>query len=120
MWTKTLNLARVPIASEWRKTENVYYPLDLREAPVALLGPEVGAILATTAPEQLPSIQASLPSLETFKGPSKVGDQGQGVEVAKGKEAKALLEAKDLEADQGKEIAPKIKEFESVKPQFVA
>lgn len=40
--------------------------------------------------------------------------------MAKGKEAKALLEAKDLEADQGKEIAPKIKEFESVKPQFVA
>ena len=87
---------------------------------MALLGLEAGATLATTAPEQLPSIQASLPSLETFKGPSKFGDQGQGVKVAKGKEAKALLEAKDLEADQGKEIAPKITESESVKPQVVA
>ena len=37
--------------------------------------------------------------------------------MAKGKEAKALLEAKGLKADQGKEAAPKIKESEPIKPQ---
>ena len=110
----------VPAALKWKRAENIYYPPDLQEAPAALLGPEVDAAFATTAPEQLPSTQTSLPPPETSEGPSKASDQGQGVEVAKGKEAKALLEAKDLEADQGKEIAPKIKESESVKPQFVA
>ena len=42
------------------------------------------------------------------------------MEVAKGKEAKALLEAKGLEADRGREVAHKTKGFELVKPQAVA
>ena len=115
----------VPAALKWKRAENIYYPPDLQEAPAALLGPEVDATFATTAPEQLPSTQASLPPPETFEGPDKAGDQGQGVEVAKGKEvgwgqvrpkdkgkgkeAKALPKAKGLEADQGKKAAPKIK-----------
>ena len=86
MWTEVLNLVGVPAALKWRRAENIYYPPDLQEAPAALLGPEVDAAFATTAPEQLPSTQASLPPLETFEGPNKAGDQGQGVEVAKGKE----------------------------------
>ena len=71
-----LNLARVPTTSKWRKANNVYYPTDLQEAPRALLGPEANAAPTTTAPEQLPSTQASLPPHETFKRPSKAGDQG--------------------------------------------
>ena len=61
MWTKALNLAGVPAASEWRRTENVYYPPDLQEAPTTLLGPEANVAPTTTALEQLPNIQASLP-----------------------------------------------------------
>ena len=43
--------------------------------------------LATTAPEQLSTTQASLPPTETSKGPSKASDQSLGVEMVKGKEA---------------------------------
>ena len=107
-------------ASEWRRAENVYYPSNLWEAPATLLDFEANATLAITAPKQLPSTQTPLPPLEASKGPGKVGDQGQGVEVAKGKEAKALLEAKGLEADWGREVAHKTKGFELVKPQAVA
>ena len=99
MWTKALNLAGVPAASEWRRTENVYYPLDLQEAPTTLLGPKANAAPTTTALKQLPSIQASLPPPETSKRSGKANDQGQGMEVAKSKEAKALPEAKGPEAN---------------------
>ena len=40
--------------------------------------------------------------------------------MAKGKKAKALLEAKGSEADQGREAAHKTKGSEPVKPQTVA
>ena len=46
--------------------------------------------------------------------------KARGVELANGKEAKALLEAKGLEADRGNEAAPKTKESELVKPQAMA
>lgn len=36
VWTNALNVAKVPVNSEWRKTENVYYPTDIREVPTAL------------------------------------------------------------------------------------
>ena len=42
------------------------------------------------------------------------------MEVAKGKEVKALPEAKGPEADWGKEVAPKTKRSKPVKPQVVA
>ena len=118
--TKALNLVGVPATSEWRRVENVYYLPNLREAPAALLGLEAYAASAITAPEQLPSTQAFLRPLETSKGPGNASDQCQGVEVAKGKEAKALPEAKGLEANRGKEVAPKTKGSELVKPQAVA
>ena len=35
VWTEALILTRVPVASEWKKAENVYYPQDLRETPEA-------------------------------------------------------------------------------------
>nr|POE75377.1 hypothetical protein CFP56_60788 [Quercus suber] len=93
--------------------------VDLREAPVALPSSEANAAPATTTPKQLPSTQTLLPLPKASKGPGKAGDQGQGVKVAKGKEAKALLEAKGSKADQGKEAAPKTKGSELVKPQVM-
>ena len=115
VWIEALNLAGAPATSEWRKVENVYYPEDLREAPEAASGLRTDAAPTTTAPELLPTTQASLPPLETSKGPGKASDQGQGVEVAKGKkagqgrarledkgkgkEAKTLPETKGPEAD---------------------
>ena len=36
MWAEALNLAGIPIASEWRKAENIYYPTNIREVPVTL------------------------------------------------------------------------------------
>ena len=86
VWTEVLNLTRVPAASKWRRAENVYYPQDLREAPEAPLDPERDVAPATTTLEHLPITQASFTPPETSKEPGKVGDQGQGVEVAKGKE----------------------------------
>ena len=86
VWTEVLNLTRVPAASKWRRAENVYYPQDLQEAPEAPLDPERDVAHATTTLEQLPITQASFTPPETSKEPGKVGDQGQGVEVAKGKE----------------------------------
>ena len=85
MWIEALNLAGVPAASEWRRAKNIYYPSDLRKAPAALLGPRTDDALATTAPKQLSTTQAPFPPPEISKRSSKADDQGQGVEVAKGK-----------------------------------
>ena len=43
VWAEALNLARVLAASNWRRTENIYYHENLREAPATLLGPEADA-----------------------------------------------------------------------------
>ena len=87
MWIEALNLAGVPAASEWRRAKNIYYPSDLRKTPAALLGPKTDDALATTAPKQLSTTQAPLPPPEISKRSSKANDQGQWVEVAKGKKA---------------------------------
>ena len=46
VWIEALNLAGVPVASEWRKAKNVYYPPDIRKALATLLG--LGADVAPT------------------------------------------------------------------------
>lgn len=51
VWIEALNLARLPAASKWRKAKNVYYPSNLQEASMALLGSKVDATVATTAPK---------------------------------------------------------------------
>ena len=60
------------------------------------------------------TVQATLPPLEASKGPSQVGDQGQGAEVAKdkgkSKETKPRSEAKD--AVEAKDAATKAKKVE--------
>ena len=48
VWVEALNLASVPATSEWRKAENIYYPVDIREVPIALPSP---AALAPTSSE---------------------------------------------------------------------
>ena len=75
VWTEGLNVAGAPVDSKWRKAESIYYPENLREIPKA--APEE-AVPAFTAAEQPPP--------EAAKKPSKAGDQGRGVKVAKGKE----------------------------------
>ena len=84
VWIEALNLARVPVASQQRKAENIFYPLDIREVPTALLS---FIILALTSSEQPFTTQDLLPLVEVPKGPGKASDQGQEVEVAKGKGA---------------------------------
>ena len=49
MWAKALNRVRVPAASKWRNTENIFYPEDIREVPAMLLPP---VALAPTSSEQ--------------------------------------------------------------------
>lgn len=51
VWIEALNLAKVLVASKWRKVENIYYPLDLHEALAALLGLGADAAPAITALE---------------------------------------------------------------------
>ena len=36
VWVKVLNRARVPVTSEWRLVENIFYSEDIREVPAAL------------------------------------------------------------------------------------
>lgn len=48
VWVEALNLASVLATSEWRKAENIYYPADIREVPIALPSP---AALAPTSSE---------------------------------------------------------------------
>nr|POE93811.1 serine/threonine-protein phosphatase 7 long form like [Quercus suber] len=55
--------------------------------------------------------QTTFPPTEILKGPSKASDQGQGVEVAKGKGIKPLAGANGSEAAlQLKDAAPKVKD----------
>lgn len=49
--------------------------MDLREAPEAPSAPEVDVAPTTTALEQLPITEASLPPSETSTGPAKVGEE---------------------------------------------
>ena len=80
--------------------------------PTALPSPFA---LALKSSEQPLTVQATLPHLKASKGPSLVGDQGQGAEVAKdkgkGKEIKLLSEAKD--PAKAKDAAAKAKEVEA-------
>ena len=124
VWAEALNLVGIPVAFEWRKAENIHYPTDIHEVPVAL--PPLAAPTLTSS-EQPSITQASLPLVEVPKRLGKAGDQGQGVEMAKGKgadqggsrledkgrgkEVKPLLEAKGPEATlKLKDAAPKAKD----------
>ena len=77
LWTEALKLAGILTTSEWWKAENIFYPLDIREALEALLGPTIDATPTTTIFEKFFTAQVSLPSPEVSKGPGKASDEGQ-------------------------------------------
>ena len=52
VWTEALNLAGIPVALEWWRAKNIYYPTNIRKALVALLGLGVDVASATTVSEQ--------------------------------------------------------------------
>ena len=112
--TEALNLARVPVDSEWRQPGKVYYHLKIREISVAFPSP-----FATVpkSSEQPLTIQVALLLPQASKGPSQVGDQGQGADGAKdkgkGKETKSSSEAKDAAKVKAKETEAKTKETDS-------
>ena len=39
VWVEALNRAGVPSTSKWRLAENVFYLVNIREAPIALIHP---------------------------------------------------------------------------------
>ena len=82
MWAEALNRAGVPVVSEWRKAKNIFYPTEICEV-LATLPPPVA--LTPSSFEQPSTILALLPPTEVPVRPDKAGDQGQEVEVAKGK-----------------------------------
>ena len=84
VWAEALNRAKVPAAFEWRSVENIFYPEDIQEIPAMLPPP---AALTLPPPEQPSTTQALLPPTEVLKGAGKTDNQGQGTEMAKGKEA---------------------------------
>ena len=117
---EALNLASVPATLEWRKAENIFYLVDIREVPVALSPPTAPA---PTSSEQPSTTQAPLPLAEVPKRPGKANDQGQEVEVAKnkskGKEVKLPLEAKGSKTTlKVKDAILKVKEVDP-KPKGV-
>ena len=73
VWLKALNLAGVPIASEWREARNVYYPPDIRKVPTDL---PPSPALAPLSIKQPLTTEAFLPPPEVLKEPNQVGDQG--------------------------------------------
>ena len=97
MWLEALNLVGVPVASEWRKAENVYYPPNIREVPIALPCP---AAPTPTSSKQPSVTQAFLPPSEVSKRSGKAGDQGQGVEMAKNRGLARVV----LGQGKGKEV----------------
>ena len=77
---EALNLARVPVDSEWRQPGKVYYHLKIREISVAFPSPSA---TVPKSSEQPLTIQVALLLPQASKGPSQVGDQGQGADGAK-------------------------------------
>nr|POF23437.1 hypothetical protein CFP56_07349 [Quercus suber] len=106
VWVEALNLVGVPATLEWRKAENIYYPVDIPEVLAALPSP---ATLAPISSEQPSITQASLPLVG---GGSRPEDKGKGKEVKPLPEAKgpaATLKLKDT-ALKAKDAVPKAKE----------
>ena len=73
VWAELLNQAGVLVVSEWRKAENIFYPVDICEVLAALPPP---AIPAPSSSEQPPTTLAPLRSTEVPTRLGKTGDQG--------------------------------------------
>ena len=112
-WAEALNLARVLVDSEWRQLGNAYYHPEICEIPGALPSPSA---TAPESSEQPLTVQTVLPLPKALKGPSQVGDQGQGIDGAKdkvkGMETKPSSKAKDATKAKAKETKGKTKEID--------
>ena len=73
VWAKVLNRARVHAASEWKSTENIFYPEDIHEVPIVFPSP---VALALPSSKQPSTTQSFLSPPEVSKGPGKASDQG--------------------------------------------
>ena len=109
-WVEALNVARVPVDSEWRLSGRTYYHPDIREVPDALPSPFAQTLESL---EQPLAAQATLPFPATSKGSNQVGDQVLMAEGAKdkgkGKETKPPLEVEEAIA-KAKEVEARTKE----------
>ena len=84
-WDKALSVAGVPVDSVQRLLGSVFYPLEIREVPTD----------APKSSEQPIAIPDAIPLIETAKGSSQAGEQGQGAEGEKGKGKKLFAKSKD-------------------------
>ena len=90
IWVEALNWAGVPVDSELRRAENIFFLEDIREVPGTLPPP-----IANPLPplEQLSTIQAPSPSAEVSIGPGK----GKKVQpLIKAKHSKDALTIRDV------------------------
>ena len=110
-WAEALNIAGVPVDSEWRQQGKTFYHPDIHVIPGGLPFPST---LAPESFEQPLTTQAAILLPEVPQGSSLVGDQLQGAEgpkdQGKGKEKKSPSKVKD--AAKGKDVASKAKEAE--------
>ena len=67
-WAEALNQARVLANSELRRSENLFFPEDIREIP-EMLPPPIADLLPL--PGQLPAIQAPTPQAKDLIGTGK-------------------------------------------------
>ena len=106
----TLNIAGVPVDSEWRLSGRTYYHPDIHEVPNALPSPSAQTFESS---EQPLAAQAALPFPAASKGSSQAGDQVLGAKGAKdkgkGKETEPPLEVERATA-KVKEVEARTKE----------
>ena len=81
-WGKALNAARVPVSSDLRRLESIYYDLEIRE----LLGPDSSHTeQATQVSTQLKADQVPPAPLDVPKDSNQDDGQGKKTETLKGK-----------------------------------
>ena len=91
----------------------MYYHPDIRQVLAALSSPSALVLKSSKQPQTAQALLSPPPPSEASKGSSRVGDQIQGVEVAKDKdkETKPPSEAKD--AAKSRDAIVKAKEIEA-------
>ena len=82
-WDKALNAAGVPVSSNLRRPESIYYDLEIRELPgLDSSHPEQ----ATQVSMQSKADQVPLAPLDVPKDSNQDGGQGKKIETLKGKD----------------------------------
>ena len=97
-WAEVLNWARVLADSKLRRSENLFFPEDIREIPKTLPLPIADLL---PLPGQLPAIQAPTPQAEDL------------IRTRKGKEVQPMVKANQFEDDLTiKDVVSKAKDEE--------